>query len=56
MRVRLGEWDVNSDSEFYTHYESDVNGVYVNPDFYSGNLINDIAIVRMVVPVDYLKK
>lgn len=56
LRVRVGEWDVNSDTEFYTHVESDVNGVFVNPDFYSGNLINDIAVVRMTVPVDFVKK
>lgn len=55
LRVRVGEWDVNSDTEFYTHVESDVNGVFVNPDFYSGNLINDIAVVRMTVPVDFVK-
>ncbi|KAG7172221.1 Phenoloxidase-activating factor 2-like 3 [Homarus americanus] len=27
LRIRLGEWDVNRDTEFYPYYESDVNAV-----------------------------
>lgn len=54
--MRLGEWDVNSDSEFYPYVESDVLAVYVNPDYYSGNLMNDLAVVRMVAPVDLARK
>lgn len=52
LRVRLGEWDVNSDTEFYPYVESDVVAVYVNPDYFSGNLMNDLAVVRMAAPVD----
>ncbi|XP_071533497.1 uncharacterized protein [Panulirus ornatus] len=54
LRIRLGEWDVNRDTEFYPYFESDVVAVYVHPDFYSGNLINDIAIIRNVIPVDFI--
>ncbi|KAK8400848.1 hypothetical protein O3P69_002538 [Scylla paramamosain] len=52
LRVRLGEWDVNSDDEFYPYVESDVSSLYVNPDYFSGNLVNDLAVVRMATPVD----
>ncbi|KAK7068805.1 CLIP domain-containing serine protease [Halocaridina rubra] len=55
LRVRLGEYDVNQDTEFFPYFEADVNGVFVNPDFYSGNLINDIAVIRMASPVDFLR-
>lgn len=55
LRIRLGEYDVNQDSEFYPYYESDANGVFINPDFYSGNLINDLAVIRLSRPVDFIR-
>lgn len=55
LRIRLGEYDVNRDTEFFPYFESDVNGVFVNPDFYSGNLINDLAIIRISDSVDFLR-
>lgn len=56
LRVRLGEWDVNRDTEFYPHEETDVSALYVNPDYYSGNLMNDLAVVRLKAPVDTLRR
>nr|XP_045584606.1 phenoloxidase-activating factor 2-like [Procambarus clarkii] len=53
LRIRLGEWDVNRDTEYYPYYESDVTAVFVNPGFFSGNLINDIALARIELPVDF---
>merc|ERR1712226_271577 len=38
LRIRLGEWDVNNDSEFYPNVELDVLSISIHPDFYSGNL------------------
>ncbi|KAK3853090.1 hypothetical protein Pcinc_040349 [Petrolisthes cinctipes] len=55
LRVRLGEWDVNRDTEFYPHIETDVTALYVHPEYYSGNLINDLAVVRLREPVDALR-
>lgn len=53
MRVRLGEYDVNRDSEFYSHQETDVEAIFVHPEFYPGNLLNDIALIRIHQPMDF---
>ncbi|KAJ8958159.1 hypothetical protein NQ318_006098 [Aromia moschata] len=50
LRVRLGEWDVNHDVEFYPYIERDISSVHVHPEFYAGTLYNDIAILRMDKP------
>ncbi|CAL7941480.1 unnamed protein product [Xylocopa violacea] len=55
LRIRLGEWDVNHDVEFYPYIERDVGNVYVHPEFYAGTLYNDIAILRIDHEVDFLK-
>merc|ERR1719350_323187 len=47
LRIRLGEWDVNNDSEFYPNIELDVLSISIHPEFYSGNLYNDIAIIKL---------
>ena len=36
LRVRLGEWDVNRDDEFYPHVEKDVRDLVIHPDFVPG--------------------
>lgn len=53
LRVRLGEWDVNHDVEFYPHVERDVATLVVHPEFYAGTLYNDLAIIRLVSAVDF---
>ncbi|XP_066138915.1 uncharacterized protein [Euwallacea fornicatus] len=55
LRVRLGEWDVNHDVEFYPYIERDIATLTVHPEFYAGTLANDIAILRMNTPVDWTK-
>ena len=40
FRIRLGEWDVNNDSEFYTHIEFDATNIFIHEEFYPGNLYN----------------
>ncbi|CAB3363652.1 Hypothetical predicted protein [Cloeon dipterum] len=52
LRVRLGEWDVNHDVEFYPYIETDVARVTVHPEFYAGTLFNDLAIIKLIRPVD----
>uniref|UniRef100_A0A0K2SZK0 Putative LOC100164097 [Acyrthosiphon pisum] n=1 Tax=Lepeophtheirus salmonis TaxID=72036 RepID=A0A0K2SZK0_LEPSM len=51
--LRLGEWDVNNDSEFYTHIELDAKNLFIHEEFYPGNLYNDIAVIRMTEYVDF---
>jgi len=53
LRIRLGEWDVNNDSEFYPNIELDVLSINIHPEFYSGNLYNDIAIIKLDGFVDF---
>lgn len=55
LRVRLGEWDVNHDVEFYPYIEREITSVNVHPEFYAGTLYNDLAILRMDKPVDFAK-
>ena len=55
FRVRVGEWDVNNDSEFYTHVEIDAIEIFVHDEYYPGNLFNDIALVRVNGYVDYAR-
>lgn len=52
LKVRLGEWDVHRDDEFYPFVEKDVRDLIVHPDFVPGNLINDIALLRLDSPLD----
>ena len=56
LRVRLGEWDVNRESEFYPHVEKDVHSILIHPEFYQGNLYNDIALVKFDGFVDFQRK
>lgn len=56
LRVRLGEWDVNRESEFYPHLERDVISVIIHPEYYPGNLYNDIALVKFEGTVDFAYK
>lgn len=53
LRVRLGEWDVNHDVEFYPYIERDVVNLFIHPEFYAGTLFNDLAILRLDKAVDF---
>jgi len=55
IRVRLGEWDVNNDSEFYPNIEFEVLSINIHPEFYSGNLYNDVAIIKLDGFVDFAR-
>uniref|UniRef100_A0A0P4VPA9 Peptidase S1 domain-containing protein n=1 Tax=Scylla olivacea TaxID=85551 RepID=A0A0P4VPA9_SCYOL len=46
IRIRLGEWDVSSSSEFYRHVDMRVRWIAVHPEYYSGDLRNDLAVTR----------
>ena len=53
--MRLGEWDVNNDSEFFPNIEFDVLSMKTPPDYYPGNLYNDIAVVKIDGFVDFAR-
>lgn len=52
LKIRLGEWDVHRDDEFYPFVEKEVRDLVVHPEFVAGNLMNDIALLRLDSPVD----
>uniref|UniRef100_A0A6G1SAF1 Serine protease 42 n=1 Tax=Aceria tosichella TaxID=561515 RepID=A0A6G1SAF1_9ACAR len=52
LKIRLGEWDVNKDDEFYPFVEANVRELVLHPEFQSNSLINDIALLRLEQPVD----
>lgn len=52
LKVRLGEWDVSRDDEFYPFHEANVRELVVHPEFQSHSLVNDIALLRIDAPVD----
>ena len=52
LRVRLGEWDVNSDAEFYPNLEYKVEEVVIHPQYQSNNLYNDLAVLKLSSRVD----
>lgn len=56
LRVRLGDWDVNSETEFYPHTERKVIAIAVHPEFYAGNLFNDLAVLRLESFIDFAQK
>ena len=55
LRLRLGEWDVNNDSEFFPNIEFDVLDMKIHPEYYSGNLYNDLAVIKLDGFVDFAR-
>ncbi|XP_069160777.1 uncharacterized protein [Procambarus clarkii] len=53
LRVRLGEWDVKTETEFYSHLELPVATVQSHPQYNAGNLHNDIALITLKTTVDF---
>jgi len=47
LQVRLGEWDVAMEDEFYPHVDYKVDEVVVHRDFYAGMLHHDIALLKL---------
>ncbi|XP_071519937.1 uncharacterized protein [Panulirus ornatus] len=53
LKVRLGEWDVASQREFYNYVELPVAALHIHPHYYAGNLHNDIALITLQTSVDF---
>ncbi|XP_045124701.1 serine proteinase stubble-like [Portunus trituberculatus] len=53
VRIRLGDWDVSSTYEFYSHVNVPVQWIVVHPEYYSGDLSNDLAVIRLQTYVDF---
>lgn len=48
LRVRLGEWDVNHDVEFYPYVERDIISVHIHPVNNKQNLKNVMIIILII--------
>lgn len=44
--IRAGEWDRSSTLEFVPHQDRVVNAIISHPNYYSGGLYNDVAILK----------
>ena len=45
-RVRLGEWDVNSDSEFYPNREYAVSSIAIHPQYHPGEWLSGTSFAK----------
>ncbi|XP_068200846.1 protein masquerade-like [Palaemon carinicauda] len=52
LKVRLGEWDVSGETEFLEHLDVPVAEIRSHPQYYAGNLNNDIALLTLQDLVD----
>lgn len=53
LKLRFGEWDVHRDDEYYPYVERFVTDIVIHPEFFQGNLVNDIALIRFDSPVEF---
>lgn len=53
LQVRLGEWDVANEDEFYENVNYSVDNLIIHPSFYAGMLHNDIALLKLDRYVDF---
>lgn len=51
LRVRMGEWNAAGDTERLPAQEFVVARIFIHPAFSPLNLKNDVAVLRLAVPV-----
>lgn len=51
LRVRLGEWNAAGNTEPLPAQEFVVSKIFIHPSFNPNNLMNDVAVLRLAVPV-----
>jgi len=47
LLVRVGDWDVNTEMEVYSHMDIAISDVFIHERFFAGSLHNDIAVLRL---------
>lgn len=50
LLVRAGEWDRASTLEFAPHHDRIASNIVSHPNYYSGGLFNDIALIKWEQP------
>jgi len=53
LRIRLGEWKVDSYEEQGAYLDVDIEDIYIHPKFNRANLHNDPALIRLKKPVAF---
>ena len=51
MRIRLGEWNVRSQSEPFPHEDFEMESKHVHPGYNPSDFRNDVALVRLAKDV-----
>lgn len=44
-KIRAGEWDTQTKDEIFPHQDRVVKSIVVHPNYYKGNLMNDVALL-----------
>ena len=52
LKIRLGEWDVHREDEFYPYVEKNVEEIFIHPNFVPRNLMNDVALLKLDTELD----
>ncbi|XP_066991667.1 phenoloxidase-activating factor 2 [Anabrus simplex] len=51
LKIRAGEWDTQTKNEVLPHQDRNVINVFIHPDYHSGALYNDVALLLLDKPV-----
>nr|XP_023026968.1 tryptase alpha/beta-1-like [Leptinotarsa decemlineata] len=55
FKVRAGEWDSQHKAEPYPYQDRLVKSVTIHPEYYSGALYNDVALLTLESPVEMME-
>ncbi|XP_055622569.1 uncharacterized protein LOC129766127 [Toxorhynchites rutilus septentrionalis] len=55
IKVRLGEWDTQTTNEIYDHQDRNVVDMVVHDKFYKGGLFNDVALLFLEKPAEFIE-
>lgn len=51
-KIRAGEWDTQTKNELFAHQDRDVKTIIIHPEYYSGALFYDFAVLILNSPLD----
>lgn len=51
LKVRAGEWDTQTNNEFYKHEDARVQSIVMHPQYSRSNLVNDVALLILREPM-----
>nr|XP_018901507.1 PREDICTED: trypsin-7-like [Bemisia tabaci] len=53
LKIRAGEWDTQTKSELFPHYDRRVRNIILHEQYYAGALHNDVALLILDEPLEY---